>query len=460
MNWQKLNDTDTYVNLWNKFKGLFHRKKRDDSDTDDEQVDNDEVTLSGDIDEEQQSEQVVYNTAGSENQYRQPQANQMKQIDLGEIFRVCLKRWYLYIIWCGVAFVIACAIILPVPRYYSSTVKLAPELQGSLNGGSLSSLAQQFGVNLGSAKLNSNDAILPDLYPDLMKSADFITQLFPIRVKTVDDSLNTTYYDYLLNHQKKSKLAEKIEDFTSKFQSKEDEDSAIYGAGNGNPYDVDPFRMTKDQYNVCQSIGDKLSCSVDKKNFVISISVQDQDPLIAATMADSVKAHLQKFITKYRTQKAQNDLNYMLKLQDDAKKRYEKARREYADYSDAHQDAVLQEYQSKMEDMENEMQLRYNTYSALATQVQAARAKVREQTPAFTTLQSATVPIKPAGPKRMIFCAVFVIMAFIIVSIYAFATRDRKKKKTVRRYKKKASTTARQEQEDVKEESDNGEAED
>lgn len=460
MNWQKLNDTDTYVNLWNKFKGLFHKKKHDDSEADDEQFISEENISADDAFEEQRSEYSTGNNVGPTTQYTQPQPAQMKQIDLSVIFHACMKRWYLYIIWCGIAFALACFIILPVPRYYSSTVKLAPELQSSLNGGSLSSLAQQFGVNLGNAKLSSNDAILPDLYPDLMQSADFITQLFPIRVQTVDDSLNTTYYDYLLNHKKESYLSKSIGDFMAKFQSKEDKDSAIYGTGNGNPYDVDPFRMTKDQYKVCQAISSKLSCSVDKKNYVISISVEDQDPLIAATMADSVKVHLQKFITKYRTQKAQNDLNYMLKLQDDAKKRYEKARREYADYSDAHQDVVLQEYQSKMEDMENEMQLRYNTYSALATQVQAARAKVREQTPAFTTLQSATVPIKPAGPKRMIFCAVFVIIAFIIVSIYSFATRDSKKGKKVKRHIKKASTPAKQKEKVEKEESDNRETED
>ena len=69
--------------------------------------------------------------------------------------------------------------------------------------------------------------------------------------------------------------------------------------------------------------------------------------------------------------------------------------------------------------MENDKQLKYNAYSALAAQLQTAKAKVQESTPAFTTLQSATVPIKPAGPKRMIIVLVIVFLTFIVNGFYA-----------------------------------------
>ena len=71
-----------------------------------------------------------------------------------------------------------------------------------------------------------------------------------------------------------------------------------------------------------------------------------------------------------------------------------------------------------MQDMENDMQLKYNTYSTLNTQLQAAMAKVQENTPAFTTLTNATVPIKPAGPKRMIFVAFMLILATLGATVW------------------------------------------
>ena len=63
--------------------------------------------------------------------------------------------------------------------------------------------------------------------------------------------------------------------------------------------------------------------------------------------------------------------------------------------------------------MENDMQLKFNAYSTINTQLQAAKAKVQERTPAFTTLKGAAVPIKPAGPKRMLFVFLMLILTFM-----------------------------------------------
>lgn len=75
----------------------------------------------------------------------------------------------------------------------------------------------------------------------------------------------------------------------------------------------------------------------------------------------------------------------------------------YSAYCDANQDVTLQSFISQRDELENEMQLKFNTYSALRTQLEATKTKLQEKTPAFTTLQSATVPVLPAGPKRMLF---------------------------------------------------------
>ena len=49
-----------------------------------------------------------------------------------------------------------------------------------------------------------------------------------------------------------------------------------------------------------------------------------------------------------------------------------------------------------------------------------AQAKIQERTPAFTVLKCATVPIKPAGPKRMIFVTIIMIISFCIITIYNY----------------------------------------
>ena len=75
-------------------------------------------------------------------------------------------------------------------------------------------------------------------------------------------------------------------------------------------------------------------------------------------------------------------------------------------------------FKLKENDLENEMQLLYNNYTALTTQVQQAQAKLLMQTPAFTTLQNASVPLKPTGPKRMIFALTCTLLTFVIMTLY------------------------------------------
>ena len=72
-----------------------------------------------------------------------------------------------------------------------------------------------------------------------------------------------------------------------------------------------------------------------------------------------------------------------------------------------------------MNDLENEMQLQYNAYTAYVAQMQNAEAKVQEDTPAFTTLQSATVPLNPAGPKKKKILLVLLLLAFFGSSVWA-----------------------------------------
>ena len=165
-------------------------------------------------------------------------------------------------------------------------------------------------------------------------------------------------------------------------------------------------------------IKSNISCDVDKKTEVITIKVEAQDPLVCATMADSVRVHLQDFITRYRTNKARVDVEHYEKLAVKSKKEYEYCAQIYSAYCDANQDVMLQSFLSKRDELENEMQLKFNTYSAMRTQLEAMRAKLQEKTPAFTTLQCATVPVKPAGPKRIIFILGMCFLATFVTALW------------------------------------------
>ena len=104
---------------------------------------------------------------------------QLKQIDLVDIFRKIKKHILLYLISIPIAAIVAYLIIASVPRYYTCTVKLAPEFS-SMSSNSLNELASSFGVDVSGGSSNGSDAIIPELYPDLMQSVDFKTSMFSV----------------------------------------------------------------------------------------------------------------------------------------------------------------------------------------------------------------------------------------------------------------------------------------
>ena len=343
---------------------------------------------------------------------------QKSSIDYGKLLKDLLKHKKLFCKVLAITFVVACVIALSLPSYYKCEVTLSPEMSTSRSSSSLSALASSFGVNLKGALGNNTEALFPTVYPDLMKSTKFMTGLFTIPVTIEGDKeegepdRTMTYYDYLMDEQKRPWWSEAIGgtmEWLVSLISEEEQDSSDV---------IDPFRLTKKQTQIIKMIEKKIVCDVDKKTMVISIEVTDQDPVICATMADSVKTRLQKAITNYRTNKARVDLEHNKKMLVEAKERYEKACDAYVRFADGNQKIFLQTARQKQAKLEDEMQLRRSIYQQLVSQVQQAEMRVQEATPAFTTLQNATVPVIKSGPSRKKILLVFLFLAFIATSAW------------------------------------------
>jgi len=339
------------------------------------------------------------------------------RIDIRKIWQTMWNKRLLFLKVWVVTFLLACLWILPQPRYYTTTVSIAPETSEGKIGSNLASLASNFGMSLGGSS-SSGDAIYPQLYPDLFKSTEFLVGLLDVTVTTKDGELTTDYYTYMKDHQKQNWLLLpylKFKNWLQSFFTKEGQSDKGKGGKR-----FDPFQLSKKTNDILLNVSGKLGCTFSRTNNVVTITVTDQDPLVSALMADSVKQHLQVFITDYRTKKARSDCKYYEQLREEAQKNYEEARRAYSSYCDANSDVVLESVKTKIANLENEMQLKYSVYTSMNTQLENAKAKLQERTPAFTTLLNATVPVKPAGPKRMIFVAIMLFLATMGTIVYAF----------------------------------------
>ena len=334
-------------------------------------------------------------------------------INLARCWRIIMQRKKVYFKVIPVVFVLACVWIFPEPRYYRSSVDLAPEYTTESAGG-LSSIASSFGFNIG-AMGGSSDAIYPILYPELFESPEFIVSLYDIKIKTEDGAIETDYYTYMKKHQKRNPITAPFR-AAKKWVTSLFKEQSKGGVAEGEK--INPYRMSERDFALMEIIQQKILCTVDKKTEVITITVTDQDPLVAAIMTDSVRARLQDFIIMYRTSKARMDAEYYQTLVDSALTEYNKATLAYSQFCDSHNNAIRQSVISKRESLETERALKLNAYTALSAQLETMKAKIQESTPAFTVLKSTTVATQPAGPKRMLFVIGMCLLASIIVTLW------------------------------------------
>lgn len=326
------------------------------------------------------------------------QEEEEQEIDLMEYARKLWESRKTLLIASGIAAVLGVVIALTTPRQYTVTVTLAPE-SGKSGGGSLSGIASMLGMG-GFSMGSDADALNVMLYPNIVSSTPFILDLMDTPVKTIDEKQpDTTLTGYLTEYTKKSLMGtvislpfKAIGGVISLFKAEEPE---VTGPGT-----IDPFQLTKDQSKIAEGIKKLIVANVDKKTGITTVSVTMQDPMVAAMLTDTVLLKLKQHITKYRVSKAEDDCKYWENINNQRRDEYYAKQKEYAEYVDANKNVVLQSVQIEQERLQNDMQLAYQVYSNVATQLQMARAKVQEAKPVFAIVEPASVPLKPSGTSR------------------------------------------------------------
>lgn len=331
--------------------------------------------------------------------------NDELEIDWMEILRKIIAiRKTLYKA-AGVGVVLGIIIALSIPKQYTVTVTLSPEMGGDKAGGGLASLSSSFLG--GAASSSSPDALNATLAPDIVASTPFILELFNTRVQTLDGKLDTTLVAYL-DEQKQPwwgyiKAAPGMAIGAIKSLFAEEADTASV---------LNPFQLTEKEASKVEAIKQSIIAEVDKKTAKTTISVTLQDPKVTAIVADSVVAKLQQYIIDYRIKKAKEDCAYLEELYKERQQEYYEAQSKYAHYFDSNRNIAFQSVRAEQERLQNDMNLAYQVYSQVAQQLQVARAKIQEEKPVFAVVEPATIPLQPSGTSRKV---ILVGVVFFIV---------------------------------------------
>lgn len=293
-----------------------------------------------------------------------------------------------------VAISIALGIIfaLVTPRRYTAKVILAPESSNSSSD--IASAASMLGLS----PLNlprDNDALSVAIYPDIVASTPFIIELLKTPVQKVDSGQTMTLFDYLQS--------------VSKVQAEGE---------------IDSLYLTKGQAKIVEFLRRALATSIDKKSGVTTISATFQDPKVAAIVARQATDKLRRYVTDYRTSKAEHDLAYWQQLYKRRQEEYYEAQQSYADYVDANHKVTRQSIINERERLQNEKLLALQLYTTVATQMQMARAKVEEAKPVFTIIEPATIPLTPSNVGRVAIVIRFLIAGLAVATLWVLFGHD------------------------------------
>lgn len=299
------------------------------------------------------------------------------------------------LMWCGVGVIVGLVIGFSLPKEYTVKTVLAPETEQKIGSG-VSSIASMMGVSLD----NSVDAIRVDFFPDVVASTPFLFELSqtPVQFKRKGEVIETDLMDYLLEYQKApwwgaiiSAPFKGLAWVMSLFKEKpeDDPDAAL-----------DPVNLPTKQRNALAGLGKKITVTVDKKTGKTDIQVVMQDPLVAAKVAETVIANLKSYMTEYRTSKVSQDVENLTVIYNQRKAEYYAAQQAYADYADANSAVVKQSAKAELTRLQQEMNLAYQVFSQVATQLEAARIKEQEAKPVFATIEPVTIPDRKSGPSK------------------------------------------------------------
>lgn len=318
------------------------------------------------------------------------------EIDIMELISKLWKRRSMIIKWCIAGAIIGLVIGFSIPKTYKAGVTLAPEMQQKTSSG-VSSIASMMGVNLN----NSIDAISVEMFPDVVHSTPFIFELFdlPVTFERKDSVITVPLVEYMKEYQKSPwwtpilNFPFKVLDWCKDLIIPE-EDDAI---GDGK---LNPNNLPKKERKVVKYFAEKILVNVDKKSFKTEMSLEMQDPMVVASVMEAVTENLKDYMSDYRTSKARQDVCHLEKICEQRKSDYYEAQQAYAKYIDANKNVILQSANAERERLQQEMNLAYQVYSQVATQLEGARVQAEQAKPVFAIINPVIVPIKKAAPSK------------------------------------------------------------
>ena len=363
---------------------------------------------------------------------QQPEEREIDLIDL--IRKLWLERMFILKVT-GVFILLGLLTALTGSKEYTASCQFVPQTSKNANNSSMARLASLAGINMGS--LATGEQLLsPLVYPNVLNSIAFKRDLLQTQIRINGEEEPITLLTYLSDKKyRKFSLTGTILKYTVGLPG------LIVHAIKGEPEEQETIAdesfvaLTKEEYTAVRALESVIGSEGEEKKGYIALSAQMPEPYAAAQVAESALELLQKYITEFKVDKVQSNLEFIQERYDELKKEYEEIQEQRAAYKDANQGISTSRARTNLEKLDNQYNLAYSIYSEMATQLEQAKIQVKETTPILTVIDPVSMPIKPSKPRKMMILVGFTFLGGVAACGYvliaptlreAFASARRK----------------------------------
>jgi uncharacterized protein involved in exopolysaccharide biosynthesis len=300
--------------------------------------------------------------------------------------------------------------------YTASSTFLPQTTQSGGAGGSLGGLAALAGINLNTPMAGGD--IPPSMYSTVLASEPFRKRILDAKIWVNGDSI--TYRTYLEN-QSGSALGT-IQEYTIGLPGKLIGLFATQQQENLTKYDTKGLQpLSNKEFGLLNAISGKVNIVNDKKEGIITISVVEGDPVIAAQVTKVTEKVLQDWISEHKMKNAKAQYDFIVKQFVAKQKEFFSIQDQLALYMDRNQNVLSPTYLIRLERLQAEFNLVNSVYSELAKQKEQAAIQLSKDTPTFSVLDPVKVPKVKTGPKKLnfilmgFFGGIFLKICFLII---------------------------------------------
>ena len=304
------------------------------------------------------------------------------------------------IICVGVFMVLGLVAALTMKRTYTVNTVMVPQMSSSRNS-TLSSLASLAGFDLGSTPTAD---LSPLTYPQIVNSTPFRLELIhtPLHYAKADTAVSMM--DYALNYNKPSIFAT-VKKYTiglpgviiGAIRGKKPE--IVIPGGSGESGAPKPLIVSEDEAAMIKAISNLVTLAVDKKEGLLTLSVTGSEPIQTAELAMKAQRLLQEEITRFRTEKAQKELEYVQARYEEIKEETSSYQNQLAVMRDRAQNMTSLRSQTEIERLQSKYTLSNSIFMEVAKQLEQSKMQVKKDTPAFTIVQPVAVPRQPSNSR-------------------------------------------------------------